>query len=356
LVDPGISAAKTKPDHALILQDPTKHKDRASLWNAHAWKKREDVKVVEHECSPYHGGCHTIAQLRFSHISPQAQEELQCFQDRRDLTSPFDEMIFYWTKAASKDLIEKAITESSNVTYFLLKHIAQHWINQLELINCTLANGEYFSDDYQAKIDDTLDGQQWMADLIKVTAITKDINYIRRQMNHFWRATVLNMECLGIQIGCEHVDATLSEALAIQGAQKDFLNIHSRMQLLRQRVEALTDIANQLANLRAAFKSTYDGELGMRLSIFASVVFPFTLVAGILSMNDDFLPGTGKFWIFWVGSIPSVLVASILLLYGPKKIAQDLIKVIKTWHERKRLAVPGPDVVTYRVKSASDDV
>jgi hypothetical protein len=175
-------------------------------------------------------------------------------------------------------------------------------------------------------------------------------------MNYFWRATVLNMERLGIQIGCEQVDATLSKAVAIQEAQKDFLNIHSRMQLLRQRVEALTDIANELSNLRAAFKSTYDGDLGMRLSIFASVVFPFTLVAGILSMNDNFLPGKGEFWIFWVVSIPSVLLASILLLYGPKKAAHGLIKFIKPSHDKKSLAIPASDVVAYRVVSASDDV
>lgn len=71
------------------------------------------------------------------------------------------------------------------------------------------------------------------ADLIQVNHITKDINEMRGQMNHFWRVMVLNVERLGIQIGCEEVDTNLS--LAIQGAQKDFVTIHTRMQPLRER-------------------------------------------------------------------------------------------------------------------------
>jgi hypothetical protein len=66
-----------------------------------------------------------------------------------------------------------------------MKHIAQHWTNQLELVNSTVARGEYLSDDYQATIDDNLSHWQWKADLIQVNQISMDINYMRRQMNHF---------------------------------------------------------------------------------------------------------------------------------------------------------------------------
>jgi tRNA-dihydrouridine synthase len=70
-------------------------------------------------------------------------------------------------------------------------------------------------------------------------------------MNHFWRVMLLNLERLGIQLGCERVDKNLS--LALQDAQKDLFTIHTRMQPLRQHSEALTAIADDLANLRAAF-------------------------------------------------------------------------------------------------------
>lgn len=79
---------------------------------------------------------------------------------QRGLASPLDEPVFYWTKIASKDLIAQTNKHSSNISYYLLQHIAQNWTSLLELINCTVAKGKYFSDDYRAKTDDTLCGQQ----------------------------------------------------------------------------------------------------------------------------------------------------------------------------------------------------
>jgi len=329
LVDPGMAAASKAPKEAFILQSPKIYKDRAELWNANTWENLDEVRNVPHISWPYHDGCPTLAPLLFSHISVGAQDQMEKFQTQRDLVSPLDELVFYWTEVASNDLINKTNEESSNAAYYLLKHIAQHWTNQLELINCTLAKGEYISDDYQARIDHGLSGPQWKADFAKISHTTKNINYMRRQMNYFWRAMVLNLERLGVQLGCEKVDESLS--LALQGAQRDFLTINSRLHPLRQRVEALTTIADNLANLRAAFKGINDGEFSLRLSLFASIVFPLTLVASMLSMVDDFSPGKDKFWIFWASSVPFVAVFAILLVYGnrPDKMVWDLMETFK---------------------------
>lgn len=320
---------------SFVLTDPTQHKDRASLWNAQPWDKPGTVEKTKHDSSAYHDGCPTLAPLIFSQVSPGVQHEIASYQERRDLASPFDELVFYWTKVASGDLIEQTKTHSSNTAYFLLKHIAQNWTNQLELINTTIAKGEYFSDDYQAKIDNTLTGSQWKTDLLKVNEVTKDINYMRRQMNHFWRAMILNLDRLGIQLGSEQVDDKLS--LALRGAQKDFLALNARLVPLQQRVESLGSIGNDLANLRAAFKGIYDGEFGLRLSLFASIVFPLTLVASILSMGGDFAAGERSFWIFWASSIPFTILFGMLLIYGkrPDRAIRDLRELLGVQTEQR---------------------
>jgi hypothetical protein len=335
LVDPGMACVKIGPNTTYILKDPKTYDDRAGLWNAHDWNSEQHVELKTHKSFTYHDGCPTLAQLLFSHINDEAQHQMENFQAQRDLASPLDEQVFYWTKVASKDLIQKTNKESSNAAYYLLKHIAQHWTNQLELINCTVAKGEYLSDDYQAKIDGDESQQHWKDGLIHVNLITKDINYMRRQMNHFWRAIILNLERLGIQLGCEEVDTKLS--LALQGAQKDLLTIHTRMQPLRERSEALTTIANDLANLRAAFRGVHDGEFGLRLSLFASVIFPLTLIASILSMSDDYLPGAKSFWKFWAISLPFVAAFAFVLVYGnrPNRILRDVREYAGLLHRRK---------------------
>jgi len=322
-----MEAASDTSGTSLILRDPVPYGSRADLWNAYSWKTPGTVKATNHQSWAYHDGCSTLAP--FVLPGTGAQDPMTKFQDERDLTSPLDEQVFYWTSVAPRSLISEANKDSSNAAYYLLKHLAQHWVNQLELINCTLAKGEYLSDDFQARIDEPTTGSQWKAELVKINRINTDINYLRRQMNHFWRAMFLNLERLGIQLGCEQIDKTLP--LALQGAQQDFLTISTRLQPLRQRVDALSAMANDLANLKAAFKGIQDSDFGTRLGLFASVIFPLTLVASILSMGDDFLPGKNKFWVFWASSLPPALVFALVLTYGwrPDKIVKDLKSFFK---------------------------
>lgn len=137
-----------------------------------------------------------------------------------------------------------------------------------------------------------------------------------RQINHFERAITLNIERLGVQLGCEGVKKELSRALA--DAQMDFLAIAARLRPFQERMSDLTSLANDIAGLRASFKSIQDGEQGLRLSLFAAVIFPLTLVASMLSMGEDFLPGKSSFWVFWAASVPLAIAIGFWLIYGNK--------------------------------------
>ncbi|RYN54348.1 hypothetical protein AA0114_g3838 [Alternaria tenuissima] len=337
-VDP--SALKTLDD-CLILQAEEPFKSRSALWRAQDWGTPHSLQGTPHRSWPYHNGCSTLAPLMFSEVGMGAKEaNVGMFQRRRNLTSAMDEMVFYWTKLATPDLIQKTNEKSSNSAFYLLKHVAQHWVNQLELMNTTIARAEWFSDDYQAKIDDNLSKQKWKNDLLKINEIAKDINYMRRHLNHFWRAMCLNLERLGVQLGSESVDRDAS--LALQGAQKDFLTIHTRMQPLRDRAEALNSVSNDLANLRAAFRGVSDGEFSLRLSLFASVVFPLTLLAGIFSMGDDFRPGKPQFYKLWAIGVPVCLVVALGLVYGrrPWAVTIDIWDYARAWLEDLKLVKP----------------
>ena len=326
------AATNDGSEECLILKNPKTYRDRVSLWKAQDWGTFQALEATKYKSWPYHNGCSTLAPLMFSQVGIGAQESnIQKFRDKRDLVSPLDEMVFYWTKLATPELIKQTNTKSSNAAYYLLKHTAQHWVNQLELINTTIAKGEWFSDDYQAQIDDNLSLRKWKADLIKINEIAKDINYMRRHLNHFWRAMVLNLERLGVQLGSEGINDSAS--LALKGAQKDFLTIHTRMQPLRDRAEALNSVSNDLANLRAAFRGIHDSEFGLRLSLFASIIFPLTLVAGIFSMGDDYQPGKPQFWKLWAIGPPFCVVLALGLIYGkqPWRIFCNLGEYLVTW-------------------------
>jgi hypothetical protein len=323
-------AASTSLEDCLILQGKTAYSDSASLWKAQDWGTTEALGAASHRSWPYHNGCSTLAPLMFSQIGIGAKEaNIKIFQDKRNHGSALDEMVFYWTKLAPPSLLKETSDKSSNAAYYLLKHVAQHWINHLELMNTTISKAEWFSDDYQAQIDDKLSRQKWKAELLKINNIAKDINYMRRHLNHFWRAMYLNLERLGVQLGAESIDENAS--LALKGAQKDFLTIHTRMQPLRDRAEALNSVSNDLANLRAAFRGVSDGEFSLRLSLFASIVFPLTLLAGIFSMGDDFRPGRPQFWKLWAIGVPFCMTVALGLVYGrrPWRVFFDLKEYVR---------------------------
>ena len=337
----GISAADAEEEKwfparkTLILSDLRNYDSRAGLWKAQDWTANVQLKAVEHESWPYHDGCATLVPLGLAQLGVGAQDDaLRLLMEDRDLVSPLEEQIFYWTKFASKSLKEAAWEDSSNTPFYLLKHISQHWVNQLELINTTISKGEWFADDYQAKIDDKLSLQKWKKDLNDINFIAKDINYMRRHLMHFWRAMIHNLECVGIQLGEEGVDDKAS--IALKGAQKDFLTIHYRMQPLRDRAEALNSVASDLSNLRAAFRGVHDGEFSVRLSLFASIVFPLTLVASIFSMSDGYLPGTSDFWKLWAIGLPLCLALAMGLVYGrrPWRVFIDGWEYGKFWGKK----------------------
>ncbi|KAI4703869.1 hypothetical protein J4E81_000933 [Alternaria sp. BMP 2799] len=331
-------------DNCLILQAEESFDSRSALWRAQDWGASHALQETSHQSWPYHNECSTLASLMSSGVGLGPYEENYLFfQRKRNLPSVMDEMVFYWTKLATPDLIQQTNEKSSNAAYYLLKKVAQHWVNQLELINTTIARAEWFADDYQAKFDDNLSKQKWKAEILKIDEITKDINPMRRHLNHFWRAMYLNLECLGVQAGCESVDGY--ESLAIQDAQKDFLTIHTRMQPLCDRAEALNSVSNELANLRAAFRGVSDGEFGIRLSLFASIVFPLTLLATIFSMGDEFRPGRPQFWKLWAIGIPVCVAVALGLVYGrrPWAVVTDIRENARLWLELHKLMEPKED-------------
>ncbi len=338
-----IKEARDGVEECLILKVPGHYSNRAALWQAQKLGVSTKTEATDHKSWPYHGGVSTLAPLMFSQIGIGAKEaEREKFRAKRDLVSPLDEMVFYWTKVATVKLIKHTNENSGNAAYYLLKHVAQHWVNQLELISTTIAKGEWFADDYQASIDDSLSLQKWKEDLKKINQISEDINYMRRHLNHFWSAIVLNLERLSVQLGSEAVVESMP--IAIRDAQKDFVTIHTRMQPLRDRAEALGTVPSDLANLRAAFRGVHDSEFSLRLSLFASIVFPLTLVAGIFSMGDPYQPGKKDFWQLWVIGLPLCVALALGLVYGrrPWKIYFDvrwyiIVALGREEEEKKRI-------------------
>jgi Mg2+ and Co2+ transporter CorA len=233
---------------------------------------------------------------------------------RRNKSSPLDEIVLHWTQIANKELIQSAREHSVNSTHYLLKYLANLWVHSLDLVQSTIAQSEYFSEEYQAKVDMNISSEEWRQKLTEVVSATSDMHNLRRQMIHFEYQLGLNLERLGIVLGAEKVNPL--EQDAIRGAQMDFLNLYNRLKPFVARAIVLDKTANDLANFYTNFIGIQYSQVGLKLSIFASVVFPATLVSSIFSMGTDYLPGQPLFWVFWAVTIPVVLAVAGGMLFS----------------------------------------
>lgn len=63
-----------------------------------------------------------------------------------------------------------------------------------------------------------------------------------------------------------------------------------------------------------------------RVTYLGGILLPFSLVSGVLSMNEGFEPGQPLFWVFWVATIPLTLF-TVLVIYA------DKLRQVEVWSQ-----------------------
>jgi Mg2+ and Co2+ transporter CorA len=286
---------------------------RVEMWEARDYDVFFKLGKKPHASEPYHKGCPTLYPLSFSSPERLKIADMIAKADHRDMDSLFDETISYWKNLATTEEVRSVRKDSMNSAYHLLKHIGCHWTNVLELISHTLAQSEYFSDYNPATRPKHMSTAEWRRGCYNVVEASHKINYFRRRMIYFEANMALNLERLGTSLDCDlQIDDAPKLPRTLSDAQRDFKVLASRLRPLRERAYNLSTVAKDIALLRAAFQATEDGANGLSLSLLAMVIFPFTLVASMFSMADNFKPGNSQFWLFFAVSIP---LSAVIILF-----------------------------------------
>lgn len=82
---------------------------------------------------------------------------------------------------------------------------------------------------------------------------------------------------------------------------------------LQNMFQQLTNSYTQVIALREAQASTAQAKLVRWLTILGTFFVPLSVVAGIMSMGDEFLPGKERFWVYPAVVGPVLLVVGLLL-------------------------------------------
>ena len=128
--------------------------------------------------------------------------------------------------------------------------------------------------------------------------------------------SIKDMECLG---GREKKDA------------QDWIYVHKKLSLWESRVRDLVDSAHCSITMIESTKSIEEARATRLLAILGTVFIPLSLVASILSMGGDFLPGESQFWVYFVVSLPLLVLSLVIVFASP-----IVLKKVEGWRNRPR--------------------
>ncbi|XTI91803.1 hypothetical protein V2W45_1248686 [Cenococcum geophilum] len=320
LVDPPVDAHK----------DPAVRDSKGEMVTYRILRKQLGANQKEMH---YEAALHSSKPFHFGHPDPIAVEQAIKFTAAgsgtgrpvyRKKQSLFDETILYWTQKDNEDMIKSAVENPCNTMSYVLKIAAYHWTNMLELVLLTLNQGEFVADEerhreqYVSELFANSD-KVWKSKILKLYQAIWYLNIFRRRLAFFEDDLDLALERLNPHDG--YIDSLPS---ALRDATIDFKSLLARLRLYKSRAEALASTADEIVNMRGAAKSLDDSTFNLRLAIFAAVVFPSTFIASVFGMSDGYKPGDDQFWIFWVVSIPLVIMM-VAVVAGWASRFRDLI-------------------------------
>lgn len=78
--------------------------------------------------------------------------------------------------------------------------------------------------------------------------------------------------------------------------------------------ESLANSYTQVVALREAQASNVQASGVRWLTILGTLFVPVSVVAGVMSMGGEYLPGEDRFWVFFAVIVPVIVVVGVVLL------------------------------------------
>lgn len=201
--------------------------------------------------------------------------------------------------------------------------VASKWIIINEYINRELATTEYILEKEEPGFRD-------------LEVYLKDLYIYRRRCTRYHELiTEAKEQCSSrgqkswatappSEVGIEHSN----------DVEGDFIFLQAKNERTAQRIERNINLLTALVAIGEG-KQALDENHGIsRLSLLAAIFLPFSTVATILSMQGNYAPGQGAFWVFWVVAVPLCgFIVGISVLYDGA--GRNLLLRVRDWLRRR---------------------
>jgi len=255
-----------------------------------------------------HGHRHGTLQIRFADHRHPSREELGSPAYLEDVPAM---CVSYDLFSDIKNLPRPASDSDSDsdsvdrVVVFLRRYVIHKWIIYLNHVHRCLASVR----DTQS-VRSMEPGGGWSEDMF-----VRGLKYWSEFLPMVQLTIEANMAALGIDIS----DGS-SVGVGGVGEANMWRYIHRMLGNYAKMFERVADSYTQIVTIREAQSSTLQAQASSaqaqfvgRLTLLGTMFLPASLVAGILSMGGEFLPGQRLFWVYIAVLIPVLLLVVLVL-------------------------------------------
>ena len=122
--------------------------------------------------------------------------------------------------------------------------------------------------------------------------------------------------------------------------QKDFQYIYFRLKILKERADTLMQSMTGLASIAGNRQNLEEAKRVKRLNLLALLFVPLAYTSSLFSMQDDYAPNKGSFWVYWVCALSVVALTVIttwILDSALNDAAQWDVPFRKWWRKQRNL-------------------
>lgn len=175
-----------------------------------------------------------------------------------------------------------------NFAYYPIRIVLSEWNLYMHLISRFSKHYEYSLQDITSRLhgEDIVDLQRWRRRL--------------KQSRH------------KLSIVSEFVEQHNDGETAWKMVLKDINYLQSQLQDYGQSLEQMVTVATTMIQLLDSRRSILEAVSVRRLTYIALVFAPLAWVASLFSMEDAYLPGNDKFWVYFATALPLIVIVILL--------------------------------------------
>ncbi|KAL1604006.1 hypothetical protein SLS60_005598 [Paraconiothyrium brasiliense] len=182
--------------------------------------------------------------------------------------------------------------EPTQTSFFVKKIVAAHYLQLVDYIKAMLPSLELRLTTAWVEEQD-----QW-----------KSLQTISRRCGNYRDDIEDTLLSLGYPIDALET----GRGLGWKDCQKDFQYIYFRLKVLKERADTLMQSMTGLASIAGNRQNLEEAKRVKRLNLLALLFVPLAYTSSLFSMQDDYAPNKGSFWVYWVCALSVVGLTLII--------------------------------------------